>query len=87
MHDKRRSFYVRIEEMRLRPNIPAGMNPFVLMGLVTLLRSTDQDHDPVLVRRHKDGKSWLLLDGRHRFLASIIAGRCDVLAVEECKDN
>jgi hypothetical protein len=77
-------FRVRVEDIHLKANVPAGMCPFTLLGLVRRLRDTAQDWDPVLVRR--DGRLWELLDGRHRWMASVIAGRPDVLAVEECAE-
>jgi hypothetical protein len=80
--EPRPPFRVRIEDIQLKPNIPAGMDPCVVLGLVPLLRKTAQDHAPVLVRAHTQAP-WLLLDGRHRFMASVIAGRCDILAIEE----
>lgn len=79
------SFRVPIERLHLRPNIPAGMDPCVLLGLVPLLRKTGQDHDPILVR--EDGDGWEIRDGRHRFFAAVIAGRPDVLAETEDAPN
>lgn len=75
------TFRIPIERLRLLPNIPAGMCPYTLLGLVPKLRKTDQDHDPILVRG--DGDGWRILDGRHRFVASVIAGRPDILAEQE----
>jgi hypothetical protein len=69
---------IPIERLHLLPNIPAGMDPCVLLGLVPLLRKTGEDHPPILVREHGDG--WQILDGRHRFMAAVIAGRSDILA-------
>lgn len=75
-------FRVRVEDLRLKPNIPAGMDPYVLLGLVPLLRRTAHDHDPIVVRALPCG-AWQVMDGRHRWFAAVIAGRPDVLAVEE----
>lgn len=74
-------FRVRVEDLRIAPNIPAGMDPCILLGLVPLMRKTAEDHQPIVVRRH--GDHWRITDGRHRFMAAVIAGRSDVLAVEE----
>jgi hypothetical protein len=74
-------FRVPVERLHLLPNIPAGMCPSTLLGLVPLLRKTGEDHPPILVR--EDGDGWQILDGRHRFFASVIAGRPDVLAEVE----
>lgn len=76
-----RTFRVPLEQLQFKRNPPAGMNPYVIMGLVPLLKGSTEDHEPILVRQ--DGDHWLVLDGRHRFVASLIAGRPDVLAVEE----
>lgn len=73
------TFRVRVEDLRLKPNIPAGMDPYVLLGLVPLMRRTAQDHTPIRVLPLGDG-TWRVMDGRHRFLAAVIAGRPDVLA-------
>jgi hypothetical protein len=72
------SFRVRVEDVRLPPNVAAGMNVLVLMSLVYRLRATLEDPEPVVVSRC--GDHWRLHDGRHRFLAAVIAGRPDVLA-------
>ena len=75
------TFRIRIEDIRVLKPVPCGMDPYVLLGLVTLMRTTTEDHPPVLVRR--DGDGWRLLDGRHRFVAALMAGRQDILAGEE----
>lgn len=75
------TFRVRIEDCLLQPNLPAGMDPCVALGLVPLLRKTTEDHDPITLRR--EGEFWRIMDGRHRFFACVIAGRPDVLAEEE----
>lgn len=75
------TFRVPVEEILLRPNIPAGMDPATVLAMIKRLRTTTQDWEPVLVRR--EGEHWRLMDGRHRFFAAVMAGRPDVLAVEE----
>jgi hypothetical protein len=82
-----RPFRAPVDRLRLKPNIPAGMDPCILLGLVPKLRKTDEDWEPIVVRLGTDGV-WQIQDGRHRFFASVIAGRRDVLAVEElgCAD-
>jgi hypothetical protein len=74
-------FRVRIEECLLKPNIPAGMDIAIVAVLAARLRKTAKDWEPIYVRR--EGAYWRVMDGRHRFFASVIAGRPDVLAVEE----
>jgi hypothetical protein len=72
---------VRLEDLLLPPNVPAGMNPLVLMHFAYLYRATTGDLDPIVVRA--EGGRWRISDGRHRAVASLIAGRPDVLAVED----
>jgi hypothetical protein len=73
------TFRARIEDIRLGPNVTAGMNVYVIMGLVPLLKASTEDHKPVTVRPLPGG-AWRLIDGRHRLVAALIAGRPDVLA-------
>lgn len=73
---------VRIEDLRIAPNMPAGMDYATIGGLLKRLRATTDDWDPIVVRREPDG-TYRVCDGRHRFFASVIAGRPDILAVEE----
>jgi hypothetical protein len=75
------TFRVRVEDLRLGPNVSAGMNPLVLMSLTFRLRTTTDDPEPVVVRPHPQG-GLLVVDGRHRFLAAVVAGRPDVLCTE-----
>jgi hypothetical protein len=71
-------FRVRLEKLVIKANIPAGMNPFVLMGMVPLLKETTEDHKPILIS-HLGKDMFQIQDGRHRYVASIIAGRTDIL--------
>jgi len=75
------TFRIPLEDIRVLKPVPCGMDPYVLMGLVPLMRTTTEDHDPVQVRR--DGEGWRLVDGRHRFVAALIAGRQDILAEQD----
>jgi hypothetical protein len=54
------------------------MNPLVVMSLTYMYRSTTEDAPPITVKR--EGKHYRILDGRHRYIASVIAGRRRVLA-------
>ena len=42
------TFRIRIEDIRVLKPVPCGMDPYVLLGLVTLMRTTTEDHPPVL---------------------------------------
>lgn len=76
------AFRVRVEDLRLPANVTAGMNALRLCSLAYRMRgTTDEIEGPITVRR--DGDGWRVVDGRHRFLGAVIAGRPDVLCVEE----
>lgn len=73
---------VPIDRLRFKDPIPAGMNPYTLMGLVPLLKGSNEDHEPIEIDRPCPTCSTAtVLDGRHRWIASVIAGRSDVFAV------
>jgi ParB-like chromosome segregation protein Spo0J len=46
------------------------------------MRRDHWDPDPIIVASAGDG-CWQVRNGRHRLLAAIMAGRADVLCVEE----
>ena len=70
---------VRVDRILVPPNLPAGMNPLVVMSLVLMYRSTTEHADePILLK--KEGKYYRITDGRHRYIASVIAGRRRVKA-------
>lgn len=78
------TFRVPVTNLRFKDPIPAGMDPYVLMALVPLLRKTNEDHPAILVSPPcPTCGDRIVLDGRHRWIASVIAGRADVLAEEE----
>lgn len=81
MPDLAAPFRARIEDVRLPANVPAGCNYLVLGSLAYMLRATTEDPEPVEVELEADG-SWRVCDGRHRYLAAVIAGRPDVLCVQ-----
>jgi hypothetical protein len=72
---------VRFEDIRLGPNVCAGMNLLKISHFVYLLKTTWEDPLPPaqLIRRDD---YWQIHDGRHRVVAGMIAGRPDILAVE-----
>jgi hypothetical protein len=78
------SFRWPVDRLRFKDPIPAGMNPYVLRGLVPLLRGSNEDHDAISVGEPCPACGTAdVLDGRHRWIASVIAGRPDVLANAE----
>lgn len=68
-----------VERVLLPPSITAGMNVMVLVSLAYMLRTSRRDPEPVLLA--PEGALWRIEDGRHRFMAAVIAGRPDVLGV------
>jgi hypothetical protein len=72
------TFRVRLEDLMLPANVPAGMNVLVLMSLAYKMRGTSDDAEPIQVFRTKSGP-YRIYDGRHRAVAALIAGRPDVL--------
>jgi hypothetical protein len=77
---------VPLSRLLLKDNIPAGMN-FMLLGAFAIrYRSSSEDLDPALIREAGDGL-YRILDGRHRFVASLIAGRPDLLCALEVLDH
>lgn len=69
---------VRIDRCMVGPNVPAGMNILVVASLVYMYRSSNEDAPPIQVTR--EGRYYRVVDGRHRMVASLIAGRRRVLA-------
>jgi hypothetical protein len=71
---------IGVDQILLLPNVPAGMNPLVLMHLAYLLRSRN-DHEIPPIEVWREGANYRLKDGRHRYMAHVIAGRQTVQAV------
>jgi hypothetical protein len=71
---------IPLERIHLGPNVVAGCNVLVVMSLTHMMRGTHKDPDPVLVNRC--GDHWSIHDGRHRFVAAVMAGRPDLLCAE-----
>lgn len=69
---------IPVSALAVRDNVPAGCNPLVLMSLAYMLRSSGADPEPIRVRPIEACGMWRVMDGRHRFLAAVVAGRSDV---------
>jgi hypothetical protein len=81
---------IPLENVLIRENIPAGMNFLLLGALAYKLRSSRADLEPIVVRLVYPNSGlplYEILDGRHRFIAAVIAGRMDVLATFETDDH
>jgi hypothetical protein len=70
---------IPLQQLCVSANVTAGLNPLVVMSLAYAYRCSTGDVDPILVRRIGRDR-YRVTDGRHRFVASLIAGRPDVLA-------
>lgn len=74
---------LRLDRLTFPTPVSAGMNPFVLFSLAYAYRSGNEDVEPILVRPSELYGFYSITDGRHRAVASMIAGRKTVLAVIE----
>lgn len=59
--------------------VSAGMNPYILMSLAYMYRATNEHAKPVELT--VEGGYYRLKDGRHRVVASMMAGRKTILGV------
>lgn len=75
---------VPIDRLRFKHPVAAGMNPYTLLGMVPALRNRHADHEPIVVSPAcPTCGDRIVIEGRHRWIASVMAGRSDVLAAEE----
>lgn len=73
---------INIEELMFPEPVSAGMNPFVLMSLAYLMRSTNEDVEPIIVQR-ESLSVYRIVDGRHRAVAAMMAGRKYIAATHK----
>lgn len=69
-----------IELMTFPPPVTAGMDPYILMSLAGMYRKTNEHADPIEVIFDPETAYYAIKDGRHRVVASMMAGRKTVLA-------
>jgi hypothetical protein len=69
---------IKLDSVIFPPNRSSGLDPFLLISMAHWLRATTQDSDPIKVKR--EGELYRVIDGRHRVVGALIAGRHDVLA-------
>lgn len=72
-------FYLGLDRVRLGPNVSAGMNYMLIGVLAYKLRTSMENLEPIKVRRVDD--VWQVVDGRHRLVAHMVAGRHTIFAV------
>lgn len=75
---------IPLSKCMVKEPVPAGMNPFVLMSVAYFYRTSTEHTAPIVVKR--EGKYYRIMDGRHRYMGSIIAGRTHILAIIEEED-
>lgn len=75
-------FLVPLHHLRFQPNLPAGMNPLRICSIADALRNVGSEVDPPVVVEKLGLDDWLVRDGRHRVVASWVAGRRDVMCEE-----
>jgi len=73
---------IPLDRIRLPRSIPAGMNLLRIAAIADTLRTGGEIWDPALVRCDGDGW-WSIVEGRHRYVASYVAGVPDLLCIEE----
>jgi len=69
-----------LERLILPRPVTAGMNPLKLMAMAYEFRATTEDREPIHVTCVDGTDLYRITDGRHRFVASLIAGRPAVLS-------
>lgn len=69
---------VKHTEIMVPKGVPAGMNPLVVMSLLHMFKATNEDAPDIVLRRK--GGYYEIVDGRHRFLASVMSGRRSINA-------
>lgn len=75
-------FRVPLHRLRMPKSIPAGMNLIRIAAIADTLLNGGEVHEPALVRLEGPGE-WSITDGRHRYVASYVAGMPDLWCVEE----
>lgn len=68
-----------IHLIRFQPNVPAGMDPYVLLGMVPILRGSHTQLPPIkLDQPCPTCQTAMSKDGRHRWIGHVMAGRTEV---------
>lgn len=70
---------IPLETIRFGRNVPAGMDPLILISLACAMRKTTWEPPPIEVT--DDGNGYVVADGRHRVMAAYIAGRTRIDAI------
>lgn len=71
-------FLAQLDRLLFPEPVTAGMNPLVLMSLAHFYRAGNEHLQPIAVT--VEGDYHRIADGRHRAVASMVAGRKVVLA-------
>ena len=73
---------LRIDRLIFPEPVAGGMNPYVLMSLAHFYRATNEHAKPIKVRDERNGY-YSITGGRHRVVASMMAGRKTIRAKVE----
>lgn len=76
------TLHVPLECLLFGTNVPAGMDWAVIGLWVCKFRKTAEPCDPPIQVTIAGEDLWRISDGRHRVVASLIAGRTHIAAVE-----
>ncbi len=74
----RRMERVRIDKLLFKEPVTAGLNLGRICIFAEIMRTSNEDPGAVLLR--PEGEYFRIMDGRHRVVAAMMAGRKDVLA-------
>lgn len=73
------TFHVGLDRLLYPDPVTAGMNYLVIASLALMYRSSNEHAEPITVALDH-GNCWRIVDGRHRSVASMVAGRKTVIA-------
>lgn len=73
---------IPLHQLHFGPNVPAGMDWSVIGMHHVYLRKTSEPCNPPILVTPCTCQHWCVTDGRHRTVASYIAGRSSIEAVD-----
>lgn len=73
-------FDIRLDHLLYPDPVAAGMNYLVIASLALMYRSSNEHAEPITISRDEGSGYWRIVDGRHRSVASMVAGRKTVKA-------
>lgn len=79
--------HLDLEVLVFKRNVPAGMNYLLVAHFALLMRSSHFEPDPIIVRRVEGTEFYRIMDGRHRVVGSLVAGRTNIGVIYEQKQQ